>query len=373
MSKPAPEFPPAPQGKSAQNRAATALPAEAAAQPGALSTLMEGPNAPSVLAALERHRADQSQPMPPLVGAQLVGQDLRGLSFAGLDLSGADLSRCRLDNCIFLGANLQGATFYETQAEHAEFGSANLAGANFRRARLEGVSLGQANLTDARFDDAILTDASLVSAQAVGASFELAKMRGVRLNGANLTSASFSKADLHSATFDGATVTKASFVDADMRASSLRQLNGSTSADWIGVDLRDVDFTGAYLLRRQVRDQNYLFEFRQQSKAHEALYWVWWLTSDCGRSMLRWGVFVATLVMLFAGAYLLVDVNYGAHESFLSPVYFSLVTMTTLGYGDVLPNSTAAQFVTMLEVSTGYLMLGGLVSILSSKLARRAD
>ena len=54
-------------------------------------------------------------------------------------------------------------------------------------------------------------------------------------------------------------------------------------------------------------------------------------------------------------------------------LYFSLVTLTTLGYGDILPVSVAAQMLVVLEVSIGYVMLGGFISILSNKLARRAD
>ncbi len=323
--------------------------------------------------AIDAHRADPRNPLPSLAGVRWSGLDLSGLHFSGQDCSGADLSRCCLDKAVFLGANLRGATLFECSAQQAEFGGADLTGANLVRADLEQACLGQAILNEARFDDANLSRASLVSVEARDASFSLANLESARLNDACLHGANFAQATLRSAVLDQACVEGAVFLGADMRSCELRHLSGQRRADWIGVDLRDVDFTGAYLLRRHVRDQNYLHEFRQQSKGHQALYWVWWLTSDCGRSMLRWGLFTGALVMLFAAAYLLVDVDYGSHEGFLSPVYFSLVTMTTLGYGDVLPASTPAQIVTMLEVATGYLMLGGLVSILSSKLARRAD
>ena len=55
-------------------------------------------------------------------------------------------------------------------------------------------------------------------------------------------------------------------------------------------------------------------------------------------------------------------------------LYFSVVTFTTLGFGDVSPNlaNRTAQVVVMAQVVIGYIMLGGLVSILANKLARRA-
>ena len=49
-----------------------------------------------------------------------------------------------------------------------------------------------------------------------------------------------------------------------------------------------------------------------------------------------------------------------------------MVTFTTLGFGDVLPNTTGAEALVMSEVILGYLSLGGLMSILSDKMARRA-
>jgi voltage-gated potassium channel Kch len=54
-------------------------------------------------------------------------------------------------------------------------------------------------------------------------------------------------------------------------------------------------------------------------------------------------------------------------------IYFSVVTLTTLGYGDIVPSSTAAQVLCMVEVFMGYVMLGGLLSIFSNKMARRAE
>ena len=73
------------------------------------------------------------------------------------------------------------------------------------------------------------------------------------------------------------------------------------------------------------------------------------------------------------GLYELVALDYGDYPTFLSSFYYSVVTLTTLGYGDVLPASPAAQIVAMVEVALGYVMLGGLLSIFSNKMARRAD
>ena len=100
---------------------------------------------------------------------------------------------------------------------------------------------------------------------------------------------------------------------------------------------------------------------------------IWWVTSDCGRSFTRWALWIGALAVVFAALYSFVGVDYGEYETWLSPFYYSVVTLTTLGYGDVLPSTLGGQVVAMLEVSIGYVMLGGLLSIFSNKMARRAE
>ncbi len=141
----------------------------------------------------------------------------------------------------------------------------------------------------------------------------------------------------------------------------------------MGVDIRDVDFTGAYMARRAIMDENYLHEFRTMSRRNALIYRIWSLTSDCGRSLGRWGLLIVAQIVLFAVAYSFVDLDYGDHGSTIAPLYFSVVTMTTLGFGDVLPGSTAATVLVMIEVLTGYVMLGGLLSIFATRMGRRAE
>jgi hypothetical protein len=68
-----------------------------------------------------------------------------------------------------------------------------------------------------------------------------------------------------------------------------------------------------------------------------------------------------------------VAIDYGEYRTWFSPIYFSFVTLTTLGYGDAVPMSLTAQIVVSLQAVTGYMGLGGLLSILGNKMARRAE
>ncbi len=58
--------------------------------------------------------------------------------------------------------------------------------------------------------------------------------------------------------------------------------------------------------------------------------------------------------------------------NFWTYLYFSVVTFTTLGFGDVIPLNNLSERWVMVEVILGYVMLGGLISIFANKLARRS-
>ena len=109
----------------------------------------------------------------------------------------------------------------------------------------------------------------------------------------------------------GSDVTRALFEGADLRGCKLAGLRGAPHASWIDADIADVDFCGAYLVRRQIEDQNYLHEVRLQSRTTELIYWIWWATSDCGRSFVRWGLWTGILAMLYALVYQYVDIDLG--------------------------------------------------------------
>ncbi len=308
----------------------------------------------------------------------LRGIDLSRLDFSGLDLSGYDftsavMSRVNLscanlghtilqntamdmavlDECEFIGANLRLASLNECSAKNCGFGGADLTQA----------SLINANVNQAVFSRSILVEADLRAADLTGA----------RLSEANLARAVFTRAILYEADLKHSDVSHTHFGLADMRRCRLLGIKNFKKADWVGADVREMDLRGAYLVRRYISDENYLFEFRGQGRWYKVLYWLWWFTSDCGRSLIRWFVWLVGATLAYAGIYTLVPIDYGPNETWFSPIYFSFVTLTTLGYGDALPVSVPAQIVVSLQAITGYMGLGGLLSILGNKMARRAE
>jgi hypothetical protein len=55
-----------------------------------------------------------------------------------------------------------------------------------------------------------------------------------------------------------------------------------------------------------------------------------------------------------------------------TPYYFSIVTYTTLGFGDVRPATLAGEIIVSSEVILGYTTLGLLLSVLAQSIARRS-
>lgn len=308
-----------------------------------------------------------------LAGARLGGQDLSGMNLMGCDLSGADLSMANLQGARLTGANLRGAIFHRANIASAQFLGCDATDADFSEVEGAEAVFGSAELSGTNFFAAKMPEATFTQANLAGSDMRAANFEGARFRESKLVGADLSRTNMQGADLSEASLERAVFVDADLRETRLRHVKDFGETDWIGVDIAGADFAGAYLVRRSIIDQNYLYEFKNRSRTSEIVYWIWWVTSDCGRSLMRWAMWTALVAVVFALAYTTVSIDYGDYRTALSPLYFSLVTLTTLGYGDVLPASLPAQTLVLAEVVTGYVMLGGLLSIFANKMGRRGE
>ncbi len=304
-------------------------------------------------------------------GVSLADEDLSDLDFSGADLSEADLSRANLAGTRFFKTNLHKASLFQAKLPRADLTGVNLTNANMEEANCSETSLGMANLNNARLfsinlEGSTLSKATINNLDLRCANLKNARLREATITGSDLTGANLQGADLSLCDVDGSI-----FNNADLRNTRLRMVKNFESAKWIGTDIRDINFAGAYRLRRFIIDQNYLKEFRDRNKLNKFLYYLWWLTSDCGRNLLRWCLFIVALVLIFSWLYAFVEI--GGSNSWVSRLYYSVVTLTTLGYGDIVPLSPAARLLAMIEVTAGYVMLGGLLSIFNNKIARRGE
>ena len=348
---------------------------------------------PSEIIAAIRNTQELGKPLEErqndFKGLKLTDQDLSDLDLAGFDFSDCEMSRCNLSRAKCPSANFDGAILYKAKLDEGEFLGATFKGANLSGCSAKKAGFGMGVITSANFFDADLEDATFVETQLIQSDLRATKLARSRFFGANLEQSDFSQADLSDSDLRETNVDGVSFHNASLQRAQLRDMRSYMKANWIGTDIRDIDFSGAYLVRRHVIDENFLHEFRHQDKLHQVLYWGWNVTSKCGRSMTRWGLFLALNVLFFACVYWAMDQwmlpggfdshlkgiggDSGLSGGFIPYLYFSVVTFTTLGFGDLSPLAVAGQVVLIVHITIGYLGLGALLSILATKFASRGN
>ena len=306
---------------------------------------------------------------------KLIGCDLSGANLAGADLRGADLSRANLTKANLIGAKLEGATLFHATLDKAELLNADLRGADLTQASAVGAGFGGANLEGANLFNCTLTGASFTQSNLRGADVRTADLTGARLRECCLHGTDLSQSVLRETDLSKSAVTAASFQNADLRESRLSGLRGGIP--------RELDRSRCLqrrLLRRLSGPTTHPRPELPRGVPHAELHDRGHLldlggaTSDCGRSFVRWGLWTATLAVAFALIYPYLEIDLGGRpDNWMTTIYFSVVTLTTLGYGDIVPTSALARLVVLAEVIIGYVMLGGLLGIFANKMARRAE
>ena len=310
--------------------------------------------------AWNKWRKENPDVLIDLKNAKLMHMNLENANLAKADLENANLSFTNFKNANLVFSNLGGAIFYFANFEGANFGAAHLENAYIEDANLNGARLSGANLKNA-----ILANSSLKNAYLVDAHLE----------GTNLSAVNFKNANLSSVTFDQKILWKS------IKAAgfSLKKLWNQRYNILLGTTIRCKGVNAATCYGSQqfklfLQDQDFLEEYLEK-KWGKRIFFIWWLFADCGRSLGRWAGWSFALALLFAYLFWFLGSNSFNTQhlqfNFLTMFYYSVVTFTTLGFGDIIPKTTTAALCVTIEVILGYVMLGGLITIFASKLSRR--
>jgi len=101
------------------------------------------------------------------------------------------------------------------------------------------------------------------------------------------------------------------------------------------------------------------------------------ITSLYGTSLYRWAITTAVFTFFMALAYMTIDqfvaeelrtVAAGAGGHWFDYIYFSMITITTVGYGEIVPIALAAKMLAVFEAFVGFLMLGIFINLIQKKL-----
>ena len=305
-----------------------------------------------------------------------VKPDLEEASLIGAALSEANLSNAKLRGANLLGADLSSA----------DLRGADLSEAILSEAILSGVDLFVADLSSANLFGATLSEATLIEATLIEARLREATLSGADLSSADLSGADLSEAILSNANLRGADLRGTNLKETDV--SDIKYLDRNHDQrflTWVYPcaimrgkyqGIRVASCYGKATFKRDAQDQDFLDTLEKQ---WEETWRMWlfraWGIIDYGRSM--FGVFLLALIIVLGFGltyHFLPDlISYGSHsQTPFSPFYFSIVTFTTLGFGDVTPNGVGGEMIVSLQVISGYLTLGLLISILANKVARRS-
>lgn len=284
-----------------------------------------------------------------------------------IDLSGADLLEADLSNANLLSADLS---------------MAELNGANLSRADLCSANLDKANVRSGNLRQAVLRGASLITTDLAATDLRDANLEGAHLDGAilfyaDLSGADLSEAGLSGADLGGANLSRAYLSGADLGGANVNGLiydRESMPGRYCGI--RVDNCYGDAIFKRDAQDQDYIDTVGTRcTNWYGKMKLAVWGWTDYGRSIFRVGLSALILVMIFGTIYKLFPhlVDYGKHHiTPFTPYYFSFVTYTTLGFGDVTAGCLAGEILVALEVVLGYLTLGLLLAILANTVARRS-
>ena len=302
----------------------------------------------------------------------------------------ADLSETRLVGIDLSGVDATGIDLYRTDLSGANLKMSNFEGADLSNARLRSVGgyklcLKNAHLTEADLEGADLSEADLRGADLRGANLQGANLQGALLSGARMNNVDLSGATLVEADVSGVNFSLANFNNANLTAM---HYGGYRKMHSLYYGVRGLDNSyGNALFVRDAKDQDYLDTMEVminrlpegRLKKAECMAFRAWALIDYGRSLFKVTFYAFLIASIYATFYTL-DMALGwglmdysnSAQSWFTPFYYSIVTYTTLGFGDVTANTWLGEIIIISEVIIGYFTLGLLLSILANTIARRS-
>jgi uncharacterized protein YjbI with pentapeptide repeats len=353
----------------------------------------------------------------------LRGVNLSHATFSGVDMADANCNGADLQSVTFSSSNLSHVMFDGADLSHSKFWEGHAPGASFWDAVLQetvlsGAQLDGANFTNANMAHANLEGAHLANAELWRANLHNANLGGANLFKANMTEIDLSQANLHRCDLKGANLyaanlSEAMLDEADVRYADLRRANLSSAnvteihynKQSLYRGIRVSTSYGSPRFTRLANDQNYIEELRAKTwdpfvkrrkkcvdngkscKLYEPIpvgewqYWLWFISSDCGRSMLRWTAMALGFAVMFGTAFYALGQDAFVFTSLEGQrlewgwgtmIYYSISLFAKVTTVQVMPASFAAEILVTLAGIAGLVTLGGLATILADKVARRA-
>lgn len=266
-------------------------------------------------------------------------------------------------------SDFRGINLTEISIQYAVINNVNFAYANLINSRLSQVMLHSVNLVSADLRGAHIFNVTLAN----GSAMPGADLRGAFINGlrdVNDTSVAYP------------------FMYEPVSALYLiRALILSLFKDWnvifdkvgkhtrfLANDVSNLRAPDNRVLRRYIDWYQYVFSnlgsLRSQSIKDKLFFSLSIVTTKAWSSYVSLAVTGLVVNLLFALMFYIDHSDFnGLDNNYFSAFYYSVVTFTTLGYGDITPQGGWARFLVLIEVVLGYVTLGVFVYLLSRKVS----
>ncbi|WP_275882117.1 pentapeptide repeat-containing protein [Halorhabdus sp. BNX81] len=355
--------------------------------------------------------------------ANLFRSNLKNAKLPFASLERALLRRANLNEANLSDAKLVDASANDSDLENANLSESTLKNSSFTDASLKKTNINLAELDDANFQRADLEQSDLSMSSCSGTNFESSNLNYVDADGTNFTDARLYKARLQDIYITGSTdFGDRCFYDKEAgpieyHSSLYKRLINSFNRFryWMKITPNKTeepveDLSRAqhiYRIYERLHRENSLIDgissnfvkakYAQQRLKLAKNQWLGWLDLSARRWTMQYGEspwrIIGTSLFIIGLFALLYPLSGGvitsgdgiAHEiispfdislydapvgGWLLSVYFSTVTFTTLGFGDVSPNGALAQTLAAAESFMGAILLALFVAVVARRKMR---
>lgn len=338
---------------------------------------------------LEKHKSDKDltsemEYIEP--GWDWSEADLSGWNLEGLKLSDNE-NKANLQSTNFSKANLQNIKLASANLEKAYFGGTNLKNALLRGSILKGAYLRGTILENATLHKSCLQGADMTGANLQNAKLWSSNLQGADLKRSNLRDAEFNeKTVLHNVNlfqcrFDNSTL-KYAYEQLDKKVIHEREQRHSEAKNIYAVLKNYFRQEGIYDISGEYYYREKLMEAKCNWKDKKYFKWIsnmfLNLVAGYGERPLRvliWWVGIilgyAFIYYFYNGISIRIANNINSYNpKFLEALYFSVVTFTTLGFGDLAPKPGFFQLFASFEALLGAIFMAMFIFVFARKMIR---
>lgn len=338
---------------------------------------------------LEKHKNDKdltSEKNYIKPGWDWSEADLSGWNLEGLKLSYNE-NKANLQNANFSRANLENIKLASANLEKAYFGGTNLKNAILRGSNLKGAYLRGAILEDATLHKSCLQNADMIGANLQNSKLWSSNLQEAKLQRANLKNARFDEETiLHDINWYQCQIDNSTLKFADNRLDKKviqEKNNDYKKAKEVYRNLKNYfRQEGMYNVSGEYYYREKLMETKYDWKEKKYLQWIgnmflklitgygerplniliWWISIIFGCTLIYY---------FFSGIYNGIACNITSYNpNFLETLYFSIVTFTTLGFGDLAPKPGFFQLFASFEALIGAIFMALFIFVFVRKMIR---